>query len=72
MFKDFFACKIVLAASRGYPGKIQRPLACKIVLAANHQYPGKIQKLFRMQNCLSRKSSLSWIYSKTFSPAKSS
>ena len=45
-------------------------VACKFVLAANHQYPGNIQKLFRQQNCLICKSSLSWKYSKTFSPAK--
>ena len=44
--------------------------ACKSVLAANHQNLGNIQKLFRLQNCLSRKSSLSWKYSKTFSPGK--
>ena len=29
-----------------------------------------LKKLFRRQNCLRRKSSLSWKYSKTFSPAK--
>ena len=46
--------------------------ACKIVLAENHPYPGNIQRLFWLQNCLSRKSSLSWKYSKTFSPAKMS
>ena len=44
--------------------------AWKIVLAENHHYPEIIQKLFRLQNCLSRKSSLSWKNSKTFSPAK--
>ena len=44
--------------------------AFKIVLAANHHYPETIQRLFRLQNCLRRKSSLSWKYSKTFSPAK--
>ena len=44
--------------------------ACKNVLAKNHHYPEKIQRLFRLPNCLSRKSSLSWKYSKTFSPAK--
>ena len=44
--------------------------ACKIVWAANHQNLGNIQKLFRLQNCLSRKSSLSWKYSKTFSTGK--
>ena len=43
--------------------------ACRIVLAANHQYPGTNQRRFRLQNCLSRKSSISRIYSKTFSPA---
>ena len=31
--------------------------ACKIVLAANHQQPENIQRLFRLQICLSRKSS---------------
>ena len=40
--------------------------ACKIVLTANHFYPENFQKLFGLQNCLSRKSSLSWNYSKTF------
>ena len=43
---------------------------CKFVLAANHHYPENNQKLFRLQNCLRRKSSLSWIYSIVFSPAK--
>ena len=48
IFKDFFACKFVLAA--------------------NHQlYSGKIQRHFRLQNCLSRKSSTIFRkYSKTF------
>ena len=49
IFKDFFACKIVLAAKRQYPGNIRRFFACKIVLAAKHQYLGKIQRLFRLQ-----------------------
>ena len=43
--------------------------ACKNVLAANHHYPENIQKLFRLQNCLRRKSSLYWKYSKSFSAA---
>ena len=43
--------------------------ACKIVLAANHRYPGNIQRLYRLQNCRSRKSSIPWKYSKTFSAA---
>ena len=46
--------------------------ACKIVLAANHHYPETIQRLLRQQNCLRRKSSKSWKYSRTFSPAKMS
>ena len=40
--------------------------ACKFVLDANHHYPENIQRLFRLQNCLRRKSSLSWKYSKFF------
>ena len=44
--------------------------ACKVVFDANHHYPETFQRLFRLQNCLSRNSSLSWKYSKTFSPAK--
>ena len=44
--------------------------ACKIVLAANYHYPENFQRLFRQQKCLICKSSLSWKYSKTFSPAK--
>ena len=43
---------------------------CNIVLDADHHYPGNIQRLFWLQNCLSRKSSLSWKHSKNFSPAK--
>ena len=46
--------------------------ACKNALVANHHYPENIQRLFCLQNCLSRKTSLSWKYSKTFSPAKMS
>ena len=44
--------------------------SCKIVFDANHHYPENIQRLFRLQNCLSRKSSVSWKYSKTFLTAK--
>ena len=52
IFKDFFGCKLVLAA--------------------NHRYPGYIQRLFRLQNCRSRKSAISWKHSKIFPPAKMS
>ena len=44
--------------------------ACKIVLAATHHYSEKFQRLFCLQKCLSQKPSVSWIFSKTFSPAK--
>ena len=44
--------------------------ACKNVIDANHHHPGNIRRLFRLQNCLRRKSSLSQKYSKTFSPAR--
>ena len=107
IFKDFFACTIVLAAKHYYRENVQRLFrlqsclrrksslswknskffspaklsstqmiiilkifekffACKTVVGANHHYPEKIQRLFFLQNCLSRKSSLSWKYSKVF------
>ena len=40
--------------------------ACKFVLAANQQQPENIRRLFRLQICLSRKSSTTRKYSKTF------
>ena len=43
---------------------------CKNVLFANFHYSETIQRLFRLQSCLGRKSSLSWKLSKTYSPAK--
>ena len=46
--------------------------ACRIVLAANHQYPGTNQRRFRLQKCLSHKSSISRKNSKTFSHAEMS
>ena len=49
IFKDFFTCRIVLAA--------------------NHQQHGNIERLFRLQNCLGRKSSIYRKHSETFSPA---
>ena len=68
--KDVFACRIVLAANLHYPENTQSLFACRIVLAANQQYPGNIQRLFRLQIRLSRKSSLSRKYPKTFSLAE--
>ena len=99
IFKDFFACRIVLAADHRYPESIQTVFhlqiclsrkssitrkysktfspaelsqtqtinnlelfkdffACKTVLAANHHYPENIQRIFRLQNCLGRRSSI--------------
>ena len=92
MFKNFFACKIVVAANQRYSEKFkdfptaklsqQQPInilktfknffACKIVVAANQRYPGNIQKFFRLQKRLSRKPSVSWKHSNTFSAAKMS
>ena len=89
IFRDFFACKIALAANHHYPEKNSKTFspanlsstqiiiililfkdffACKTVLDPNHHYPESIHRLFRLQICLNRKSSLSWKYSKTFSP----
>ena len=72
MFKNFSACKIVVAANQRYPEKFKDFSACKIVLAATHQYSENVQKLFRLQNCRSRKSAISWKHSKIFPPAKMS
>ena len=36
--------------------------ACRIVSAADHQYPRIIQRIFRLQNCLNRKPSISQKY----------
>ena len=109
-FKDFFACKTVLAEDHRYPenmqavfhlqiclgrksslsrkhskifspAKLSQPqiidapeifkhfFTCRYVLIENHQQLGKIQRLFRLQNSLRRRSSTTWKYSKTFSPA---
>ena len=69
-FKDFFACKNILAVIYRYPGNIQRLFRVQNVLVATHQNSQNIQRFFRLQNWLSRKSSISWKYSKTFSSAK--
>ena len=67
--KTFSAAKL----SQQQPIKIleilKDSLACKFVSAANHLYPGNIQRLFRLQTCPGRKSSTSWKFSETFSPA---
>ena len=44
--------------------------SCRNVSAAKHQHRGKVQRLFRLQNCLSLKSSIYWKQSKTLSFAK--
>ena len=70
ILKIFSPAKISQQQPIIIPKKFKDFFACKVVLAANHRYLGNIQRLFRLQNCLSRKSSISWEYSKTFSPAK--
>ena len=71
LFKDFFS-----------PAELSQPqindtlklfkdfFTGRKLLVSNHQQHGNIQRLFRLQNCLGRKSSISQIYSKTFSPAE--
>ena len=44
--------------------------ACRNVLAANHHYPENIHSLFRLQNCLGRRSSIPRKKSKSFPPAE--
>ena len=60
-------------SSRRTPFSLQPHLEIKtkpsLNLFPNH-LGENIQRLFRLQNCLSRKSSISRIYSKTFLPAK--
>ena len=52
------------------PKKFEDFFACRILLDADHQQPGNIQRLFRLQICLSRRSSIPRKHSKTFSPAE--
>ena len=65
-----FLLQIALAANHHYLENIQRLFLLQTVLAANQQYLEIIQRLFWLQNCVRRKSSLCWKYSKNFSPAK--
>ena len=38
LFKEFFACKVVLVANHQHPKKIKDFFACKVGLVANHQH----------------------------------
>ena len=67
-FKEFFASKVVLSANHLYPENIQRLFSLKTVFDANHHHPENIRRLFRLQYCGRCKPSLSWKYSKNFSP----
>ena len=69
-FKDFSPAKLSWPQIIDILEIFKDFFGCKNVLAANHRNPGNNQRLFRLQTCLSRKSSISWKYSKTFSPAK--
>ena len=68
-FKDFLPAKLSQPQIIDILETFKDFFGCKNVVAANHRYPGNIQRLFRLQICLSRKSSISWKYSQTFSPA---
>ena len=70
LFKDFYACKNVLAANHHYPENFQGLFRLQMCLRSKSWLTWKYSKTFRLQNCLSRKSSISWKHSKTFSLAK--
>ena len=90
MFKDFSACRIVLAANQQNPGNIQRLSPAELskpqinnILEYSRTFPPaemsepqinnvfeNIQRLFRLQNCLSRKSTLSSKIFKDFSTCR--
>ena len=57
VFKDFFACKFVLAANHQQPENIQRLFRLQNCLSRKSSAPEKSQRLFHLQNCLCRKSS---------------
>ena len=61
IFKDFFTCRIALAANHQHPKIFKDVFARRIVLAANHHF----QRLCRLRKCLSRKSLTTRNYSKT-------
>ena len=50
--------------------KYSKTISKLIVAKLPHHLGENIQRLFRLQKCLSRNSSNSWNYSKTFSPAE--
>ena len=54
IFKDFFTCRIVLAANDQQHGNIQTFSTCRTLLAANHQQPGNSQRQFQRQKYLSQ------------------
>ena len=67
--KIFSLAKLSQAQIIDTPKICKQFFTCRYVLIANHQQLGKIQRLFRLQNSLRRRSSTTWIYSKTFSHA---
>ena len=70
IFKEFFTCRIVLAANDQQHGSIQIFSTCRTLLAANHQQPGNSQRHFHRQKYLSLKLSTTWKHSKFYSPAE--
>ena len=49
ILKDFFSCRIGLAAYHPHPKMFKNFFACRIVLAENRQYPENIQRLSEQQ-----------------------
>ena len=64
--KEFFACRLLLAANQQYPGNIQRFFRLQNCLSRKSTKSWKYPQFFRLQNCLSRKSTISWKNPKTF------
>ena len=52
IFKEFFACRTVLAASHQFPELFEDFIPCRNVLTANHQYPENTQRLFACRTFL--------------------
>ena len=70
LFEDFFACRLSQPQINDTLKLFKDFFTGRNILVSNHQQHGNIQILYRLQNCLGRKSSISQNYSKTFSPAE--
>ena len=68
-FKEFLACKIVLAANHHCPGNIQRFFRLQNCFDATHHYPENIQKLFACKIVLAANHHYPEIFQRHFWPA---